>query len=49
MEEGLIIDNVLLVCQKITTNINLSVILFYTYQLRIVHIKLSAETPNDSI
>ena len=30
-----------------TNNLNYFVMFFYTYQLRIVHIKLSTQTPDD--
>ncbi len=34
-------------CQLVTNNLNYFVMFFYTYQLRIVHIKLSTQTPDD--
>ncbi len=39
--------NLLEVCQLVTNNLNYFVMFFYTYQLRIVHIKLSTQTPDD--
>jgi hypothetical protein len=41
------IDNMLKVCQTVTSNLNYFVLFFYTYQLRMVHIKLTAQNPAD--
>ena len=41
------IDDLLEVGQTITSNLNYFVLFFYTYQLRVVYIKLTAQTPAD--
>ena len=47
MDSQEMIDDLLKVGQTITSNLNYFVLFFYTYQLRVVHIKLTAQTPAD--